>query len=1026
MGLFDDILAEYGAPQTSASPITQSLARGLMPQIGVAPPMTRAVPETYQTMTPIEGPVMTPASFTELPAEQQSALTLESLIRQRTQRDLIKAQEEKLRRLDTATAFGLNAADAAALGFGTEIASAIEAPLTQRPYGDIIREYGTAKQRLFETNPIASITGSVVGSLSPMPKVTSLGQLMKVGAAQGALQGAGGAEPTQEDTTSTGILKRALGLGTGAVAGAAAPALVAGVTKGAQALAKTPAAVKGFFEPITKQEADATAGTILKGFGVTADQLDNATTAAMQSDNPLLKSLTPVEMLQNPELSTLQKVAESSSGLGKQTSWDVNKRQINLAVDELNKVVDNIAMDNPQAALAAQDKTQRYIAMRQRELHKIGNQMYEDLPSNVEYSRKDLTSRFGDLYQSMFPASKGQVDKKIQYAFDYLTKRIYQEGGELSKRVFSKAEGTQTKISGKDLVGLRSGLLEAGRDLAESSPEQAKLSNELASVVNEFIQTDSKFGPKYAEANAFWADLMDTFNSGRLKNLPDKKIISPDTVSSEITSNISAWKQWQKQTGYNPKLFREQLAIQFDDFARAGADAENPLTAINAKLKWIDNTGSKLVYGSPADKKIAETFKKAKSTLTFVKDFLEQKKDATELVAPGFTIKDLQSLGADELAQIALTANPKAGGIPTQAFKAAMRQFIRDKSRQGLGRALGTIGAGGLLGGVGGYAAEGKFSPISVISGAAGAGFLATAGFARMVQASRTAQLLNESLTAAMRDPVKMKQVLNAATMAETKAGEAAAKGVIPTLTATTGGRALSSALSSSAGVAAGKTASGMSGALTTNATKQKQTTAKPAGKFDDILAEYKATPTATPTPEPTKEPSLMEKAANFLVSSAWPEENKKGSGKGVRVTIPVGDKYIEASLLRAIIKVESNFKANARSKSGAIGPMQLMPRTAKALGVDPNNIQQNIEAGSRYMKTLLNRFEEPSLAMMAYNWGEGNVAKALRWLQGRNKPATFNNIIRHSNSMPFKIPREAKEYAFKVNAAWDFYKSRG
>ena len=130
----------------------------------------------------------------------------------------------------------------------------------------------------------------------------------------------------------------------------------------------------------------------------------------------------------------------------------------------------------------------------------------------------------------------------------------------------------------------------------------------------------------------------------------------------------------------------------------------------------------------------------------------------------------------------------------------------------------------------------------------------------------------------------------------------------------------------------------------------------------------------------------------------------------------------VDPELIRQVILAESGFNPSATSRKGAQGLMQLMPGTAQQLGVrDAYNPKQNIEAGVRYLRTLLDKYDgDLDKALAAYNAGEGAVARAggvpgIRETQNYVQKITdryFHSDARDRNWMPQprSIRREVDE----------------
>lgn len=108
-------------------------------------------------------------------------------------------------------------------------------------------------------------------------------------------------------------------------------------------------------------------------------------------------------------------------------------------------------------------------------------------------------------------------------------------------------------------------------------------------------------------------------------------------------------------------------------------------------------------------------------------------------------------------------------------------------------------------------------------------------------------------------------------------------------------------------------------------------------------------------------------------------KSNSRANGNLDEIINQAAQQYgVPAKLIQAVIQHESNFNAGALSKTGAAGLMQLMPQTARSLGVsDPFDAKQNILAGTKYLKQMLDKYDgNVSIALAAYNAGPGNVDK--------------------------------------------------
>lgn len=135
-----------------------------------------------------------------------------------------------------------------------------------------------------------------------------------------------------------------------------------------------------------------------------------------------------------------------------------------------------------------------------------------------------------------------------------------------------------------------------------------------------------------------------------------------------------------------------------------------------------------------------------------------------------------------------------------------------------------------------------------------------------------------------------------------------------------------------------------------------------PANTVAKIEVEEYTPPPAAPQPVASAEPVHQELTPKELLT---------------RAAIHAG---LPPEIVHSVAKAESGYRVDAVSPKGAIGLMQLMPGTAAALNADPHDPEQNVEAGARYLRDLLLKYEndphQVTKALAAYNAGPGAVDK--------------------------------------------------
>jgi soluble lytic murein transglycosylase-like protein len=162
---------------------------------------------------------------------------------------------------------------------------------------------------------------------------------------------------------------------------------------------------------------------------------------------------------------------------------------------------------------------------------------------------------------------------------------------------------------------------------------------------------------------------------------------------------------------------------------------------------------------------------------------------------------------------------------------------------------------------------------------------------------------------------------------------------------------------------------------------------------------------------------------ANFRGHIATPEEIDAAIAEAA------SRHNVDPNLVRAVVKVESNFNPNAVSRKGAMGLMQLMPGTAKQLKLkNPFDAEQNVDAGVRHLKQLLESYGgDVNLTLAAYNAGSGAVARSSgvpHYAETQNYVRRITNLYYGGfdfgpgtvNRDPVRVQRDAKGVLYISN----------
>lgn len=155
-----------------------------------------------------------------------------------------------------------------------------------------------------------------------------------------------------------------------------------------------------------------------------------------------------------------------------------------------------------------------------------------------------------------------------------------------------------------------------------------------------------------------------------------------------------------------------------------------------------------------------------------------------------------------------------------------------------------------------------------------------------------------------------------------------------------------------------------------------------------------------------------------FVSASAQAADVNTVKATIVKHAIAMG---VDPAIALSIARTESGFRHEARSSHGAVGVFQLMPSTARRMGLNPYSLNDNIKGGIMYYKKMYNMFGSVELALAAYNAGPGNVKRYNNTIppysETRNFVRKITADVKRQKAAPDPIVAKVKSGTYSAQA---------